>query len=549
MIKTVNRFVIRNIKVPLHKTAFDYDAAAICDARKKLSKIGFRYPVSQNSFAVYKKSVDARKRNEIFFVYSVIFELCDSLFLDESKMQSLSDFCLKNAISPLENQPFEIVCGNVKQKQKPVVVGFGPCGMFAAYVLAKAGFCPVVIERGHDVETRTKDVYDYWKNGVLNGESNVQFGEGGAGTFSDGKLLTRINDSLCSYVLETFYKHGAEKDILTASKPHIGTDKLREIVKNMREEIINCGGEVRFGTKLTAIHKDTCGNITGISTDKGDISTDTVFLAIGHSARDTFLALMQNGITLMPKPFSVGVRIEHLQKNIDRALYGENYENPALPKGEYAVSKRVGERAVYSFCMCPGGTVVASASEDGTIVTNGMSYSARDGVNANSAIAVSISENDYGSTVLGAIDFQRNIEKAAFCLAGSDGAAPIQNLGSFLGRTKAEITDVLPTYTGKTALCDISSVFPKYVNSMLAEGFLAFEKNIPGFSCDSAVLTAPETRTSSPVRIPRDADFSALGYTGLFPCGEGAGYAGGITSAAVDGIRSALSYIRNHKPI
>lgn len=543
MVKTVNRFVIRNIKIPLRNMEFDYDAAAVCEAQKKLSKIGFRYTFSKNSFAVYKKSVDARKKNEIFFVYSVIFELCESVVLDQAKWQSFGAFCAKNSISVLDDTALEFVASLSKPALRPVVVGFGPCGMFAAYILAKSGLCPIVIERGYDVDRRTKDVYDYWQNGVLSCESNVQFGEGGAGTFSDGKLLTRINDSLCSFVLQTFYENGADKEILTAAKPHIGTDKLREIVKNIRCEIIKCGGEVHFGTKLIKVLKDSSGKVTGIRTNNGDIPTDAVFLAIGHSARDTFLNLLDNEISIAPKPFSVGVRVEHLQKNIDRALYGDNFENPALPKGEYAVSKRVGERAVYSFCMCPGGTVVASASEDGSIVTNGMSNSARDGVNANSAIAVSINEKDYGSTVIGAIEYQRNIEKAAFNLGGCNGTAPVQNLGSFLGRAKAEITDVLPTYTGKTSLCDISSVFPAYVNSMLADGFLSFEKNIAGFSCDSAVLTAPETRTSSPVRIPRDEKFCALGHTGLFPCGEGAGYAGGITSAAVDGIKCALSYI------
>ncbi len=547
----IEKLVIRNIRVALTSVTdpAQYDACAVDTARKKVKRINLGYPVDNNSFAIFKKSVDARKKNSIFFTYSVVFSLQSEHFVNDTAYRGFCERCAACGVSVLENSGVDFCYGSTLQKNRPVIAGFGPCGMFLALVLAKAGFCPIVIERGSDVDKRTLDVENYWKNGVLSTESNVQFGEGGAGTFSDGKLMTRINDSLCSYVLETFYAHGADKDILYNAKPHVGTDKLREIVKNIRKTVISFGGEVRFDTCLTGIVKDESGRLCAVKTTNGDIVTDTCFLAVGHSARDTFKALLESGVEMSAKPFSVGVRIEHLQKNIDIALYGSNAQNPALPKGEYALSRRFGDRAVYSFCMCPGGTVVASASEPDTIVTNGMSYSSRDGVNANSAIAVSVGTDDFDGTVCGAMEFQRQIERAAFCAAGGNGAAPIENLSHFLGNGRAEVTDVLPTYTGKTQLCDIASLFPQRLTGLLRQGILSFESRIQGFASGSAMLTAPETRTSSPVRINRGENFQSLSCIGLYPCGEGAGYAGGITSAAVDGIRCALNYIEQHKPI
>lgn len=544
--RLIEKIVMRGIRVPLKNGAFDYDAAALSEAAKKLKTIRIKYPYSRDSFAVFKKSVDARKKNEIYFVYSVIFSVSEAVYAGEREYSDFSLLCQKHDMAVIDNEkPIFDSCGAEfgAGSKRPVVAGFGPCGMFAALVLAKAGLCPVVVERGSDVEKRAAAVERYWKSGILDAETNVQFGEGGAGTFSDGKLMTRINDGLCSYVLDSFFEYGADKNILVDAKPHVGTDRLQKIVKNIRNDIISLGGEVHFGACLKKIIRRTDGSIKAVCTTAGDFETDTLFLAVGHSARDTFSMLSQQQIELCAKPFSVGVRIEHLQKNINRALYGENFENPALPQGEYSLSRQFGDHAVYSFCMCPGGTVVASASENETIVTNGMSYSARSGVNANSAIAVSVNCSDFGGGVFEAIDFQRRIEKAAFALAGANGAAPIENLGHFLGEKPLEITEVLPTYTGKTQLCGIGELFPEWISSLLKKGILAFENRIGNFASDSAVLTAPETRTSSPVRIPRNSKYESERCPGLYPCGEGAGYAGGITSAAVDGIRCAISYI------
>ena len=539
--------VIRGIKVALRTSSFDYDAAATDAAKKQLRAMNFRYSVDENSFAVFKKSVDARKKDAICFVYSVIFSLDGEVFLSQDKYSDFTAFCAKHSLSPIDEQEILFSDFSDKQKTRPVVAGFGPCGMFTALVLAKCGLCPLVIERGSDADTRTEKVSKYWNEGVLDTECNVQFGEGGAGTFSDGKLMTRINDKLCSFVLKTLYENGADVDILFNAKPHVGTDKLRNIVKNIRKTIENYGGKVCFDTKLCGITKNADGSLRSVITDKGEIETTTLFLAIGHSARDTFSMLMENDIKLLAKPFSVGVRVEHRQEDINRSLYGKQYENPALPAGEYSLSRRMGDRAVYSFCMCPGGTVVASASENETIVTNGMSYSSRSGINANSAIAVSVNEADFGGNVISAINYQQKIERAAFSLAGADGAAPVENLGHFLGKSKLEITNVSPTYTGKTKLCSIGGLFPDEITNTLKEGFMSFERYIEGFSSSSAVLTAPETRTSSPVRIPRGGDALSLSCRGIYPCGEGAGYAGGITSAAVDGVKCALMYIEKIK--
>lgn len=534
----------RDIKVPVRITATgaEHDRIAVDIARKRyrrtlLSRFG------NADFSVYKKSVDARDKDRITFIYTVA-----AAPLTPPRREILER--VPDVFEPVGvfTPDFTQYRAPVQSEKRPVVVGFGPAGMFCAYALAKAGQMPVVIERGSDVETRAKKVETYWNGGALDCETNVQFGEGGAGTFSDGKLLTRISDPLCGYVLRTLRDFGAPEEICYLAKPHIGTDRLRELVKRVRQEIIRLGGTVLFDCKLGGFRCDSAGRLTAAETADGQILPCTaVFLCIGHSARDTFEMLRKNGISLVPKPFSVGVRAEHLQREIDSAMYGSFAGCEALGPAQYTLSAKKGGRAVYSFCMCPGGVVVASASENGGIVTNGMSNYARDGVNANSAIAVSVDPADYGNTVTGAIAYQKRMETSAFALAGADGSAPIQLLGDFLADGRGSgFGRVLPTYTGKTAVCDIRRLFPDSVREMLCFGFQMFEKHIAGFSAADTVLTAPETRTSSPVRIERGAQGISLSCQNLYPCGEGAGYAGGITSAAVDGLKSALAYLTEY---
>lgn len=529
----------RGIRVPVsfHDAAY-HDQLALSAARKKYRRI-LQNKFGEAEFTVYKKSIDARDRENIVLLYTVA--ACPKTAPGSALLETLPRAFEQTRVYEPDFSAFQCAPGN---DERPVVVGFGPSGLFCAYALAKAGMAPVILERGDDVDVRTEKVQTYWTHGHLDEESNVQFGEGGAGTFSDGKLLTRISDPLCGYVLRTLRDFGAPEEICTLAKPHVGTDRLRALVKRMREEIVRLGGTVLFRTRFTGFVKDAAGRIHAVRTPGGEIPCSALFLCIGHSARDTFEDLMKYGVVISPKPFSVGVRAEHAQADIDRALYGRFAGCETLGAAQYTLSAKKDGRAVYSFCMCPGGVVVASASRAGEIVTNGMSYYARDGRNANSAIAVSVEPADYGNTVAGAIAFQKRIETAAFSLAGADGAAPIQLLGDFLaGGGHTEPGRVAPTYTGKTKLCNIGALFPESIRQTLAFGFGMFEKHISGFSAPDTVLTAPETRTSSPVRIERDASGAALSVSNLYPCGEGAGYAGGITSAAVDGLKSALRYL------
>ncbi len=528
----------REIKVELcDKNAAYHDDVAMHVAKKRYGA-SLERAYGKASFVIYKKSVDARDKNRIVFLYTVAIFPEKPLKAEERMPRGFE-------ISEHHEPEFSCHLRNEKS-ERPVVVGFGPAGIFCAYALAKAGLEPVVIERGSDVDHRSQKVEAYWKKGVLDTETNVQFGEGGAGTFSDGKLLTRISDPLCSYVLQTLVDFGAPKEIRVLAKPHVGTDNLRTIVKNMRNEILRLGGKIYFDTKFSGFSTTSDGHVSSVTVnDTEKIRCTALFLCIGHSARDTFSVLMQNGMCLEPKPFSVGVRVEHLQEDIDTAMHGRFAHYEALGHAQYTLSAKKDGRAVYSFCMCPGGVVVASASDAGEIVTNGMSYYARDGKNANSAIAVSVDPTDYGNSVEGAIAYQKKIEQDAFLLAGADGAAPVQTLGDFLGvTTSSEPQRVLPTYTGKTQLCAIDSLFRPEITEMLRFGFHMFEKRIYGFSAPDAVLTAPETRTSSPVRIPRNESGMASSFCGVYPCGEGAGYAGGITSAAVDGLKGALQYLQ-----
>lgn len=534
------KFIYGDIKIPVNFSQ-TCDAQAIeathsfVKSNTVLSGLG-KYTVS-----LFKRSVDARKKDNVCYVYKTCIEFEN--VVDFLKLPEIKNTTVLNVTKP-KFPKF------LKAPDKPICVcGFGPCGMFCALLLARAGLRPLVLEKGSSIEKRKKDVELLWTKGVLNEKSNVQFGEGGAGTFSDGKLMTRINDPLCNFVIETFAKYGADPKITYLSKPHVGTDKLCEIVKNIREEIISLGGSCLFDSEITAINRDSKGNVSSVVINNGEeIEVSALFLAPGHSARGLFEHLLKNNFDIVSKNFSVGMRIEHLKKDIDYAMYGTFCEKYDMPAAEYSLSQKYGQRGAYSFCMCPGGTVVASASENGQIVTNGMSYSGRDGVNSNSAIAVSIMQSDFGATPMGAIEFQQKIENDAFVLAGSDSSAPIQTFGDFLnGTIKSEPSEIMPTYTGKTKLCRIDSLLPEYVTKLSRLAICAFDKQIKGFANSKAVITAPETRTSSPVRIMRNENYCATGTTNIFPCGEGAGYAGGITSAAVDGMRAAIAYMDNLK--
>ena len=534
---TACSYIVNNITLPINAS---HQEAFIIAARK-LRGIGISACI--DNMAVYRRSVDARKRTDIKFVYSVIasgnFPIIDT------------DLCKSKGIVFYEYSDPEIVIGTESVDSNIVIVGSGPCGLFAALMLAENGFKPTLIERGGSIAERNEKVREFEKNRVLDIDTNIQFGAGGAGTFSDGKLVTRINDPMSSYVLKRLVEFGAPKEILYLAKPHVGTDILSRVVERILERIIERGGRVMYHTEL--IDFVTAGNrITSVITNNGSIDCSAVLLAIGHSARDTYLKLIEKECDIIAKPFSVGMRIEHKTETIDVGMYGNFAGHPKLGHAEYTLSYNTSERGVYTFCMCPGGVVVAAASEKGGVVVNGMSHHARDGRNSNSAVCCSIFKEDYGGTPLSAIDFQRRIERAAFVAGGEDYSAPMITVGDFLkGKCSAEPTDVIPTYMdGKgVKLADPTSYLPSVVTDMLRRGIQDFDRKINGFASASAVLTGAETRTSAPLRIVRD-DITRLatGYDNLYPAGEGAGYAGGITSAAIDGIRTAVTIMRRYKP-
>ena len=439
--------------------------------------------------------------------------------------------------------------GKEKLTVPPVVVGFGPAGIFAALILAKNGYRPVVLERGSAMDKRDRDVKAFFDGGSLNERSNIQFGEGGAGAYSDGKLTTRIGDNRCELVLQLLEDHGAPHNALQAAKPHIGTDLLKDIVVSMRKEVEALGGQVRFQTQAKGLLLRE-NRLQGLKLEGEDLPCDVAVLAIGHSARDSFFTLREQGVFLQAKPFSVGVRAEHLQEDIDRALYGKYLGTPGLPAGEYALSHREGDRGCYSFCMCPGGEVVAAASEEGGVVTNGMSYHARAGKNANAALVVSVGPEDFGTGPLDGIAFQRQLEKTAFALGGGDYRAPVQLWGDFAeGRVSTALGRVTPTYPRGWEFRALDDVLPENVCGMLRRAMPQFGRKLRGYDAADTVFTGVETRTSSPVRITRGDDLYSLTVQGLIPCGEGAGYAGGIMSAAVDGIRVAEAIMARYAPL
>lgn len=489
---------------------------------------------------IYKTSLDARKQDNIQFVHSVFINLNDS---KEEK-----EFCRRNkSLSYVENSGINPIISNVKKDGRVVIVGFGPAGMFCGLVLAENGYKPIILEKGQEIDKRTAAVENFWLNGKLDTKSNVQFGEGGAGTFSDGKLTTRIKDPTCRYISERFVEFGAPKEILTKAKAHIGTDNLRKIVKEIRQRIINLGGEIRFESEMTDFVQQN-NAIKSVSTKNDSIPCSSLVLAIGHSSRDTFDLLAEKGVFLEAKAFSVGARIEHSQQAVDESLYGKNAGNPLLPKGEYQLSYRDNTgRGVYTFCMCPGGVVVPSASEEGATVTNGMSYFARDGKNANAAMVVSVTPSDFGTSPLDGMKFARQIEQNAFKSTGSY-IAPATTVKGFLDRKPNVASNISPTYSLDVKATEFRSIFPIFVTDMMEKGLFEFSKKMKCFSDGNAILTAPETRTSSPVRITRTEELHSISLSNLYPCGEGAGYAGGIMSAAADGIRIALKIMETQAP-
>ena len=488
-------------------------------------------------FTIFRRGIDARKKNRIFFIYTVDVSTTDDGLLARHSGHPHIKQATDTSYRFVAQAP-------ATMEKRPVVIGLGPCGLFAALILAQSGFRPIILERGKKVRERTVDTFGFWRKRELDPESNVQFGEGGAGTFSDGKLHTQIRDPkhYGRKVLDEYVKAGAPEEILYISKPHIGTFRLVKVVEQMRAEIEALGGEFRFQSKVADINIES-GAVRGVTLASGEqIESDHVVLAIGHSARDTFEMLHARGVAVEAKPFSIGFRIEHPQAMIDQCRFGANAGHPQLGAADYhLVHHCKNGRSVYSFCMCPGGTVVAAASEPGRLVTNGMSQYSRNERNANAAIVVGISPEDYPGNPLAGMELQRQIEARAFELGGSTYDAPGQLVGDFLaGRPSTAFGSVIPSYKPGVKPCDLSCALPDYAIEAIREALPAFERKIPGYAMHDALLTGVETRTSSPVRIKRnDDDLQSVNVRGLYPAGEGAGYAGGILSSAVDGIRVA----------
>jgi uncharacterized FAD-dependent dehydrogenase len=501
---------------------------------------------------VFRRGYDARKRNAIHLIYTLDLTL-------RNEAAVLRRFAQDVHVNPAPDMNYRFVARAPDGfNNRPVVIGAGPCGLMAALILAQMGFRPIILERGKVVRERTKDTWGLWRRSELNPESNVQFGEGGAGTFSDGKLYSQIKDPQhhSRKLLEEFVKAGAPEEILYVSKPHIGTFRLVTMVESMRRTIEELGGEYRFGTKVVdldiATATDGTRRMRGLHLEGGGyLEASHVVLAVGHSARDTFSMLMQRGVYLEAKPFSVGFRIEHPQGMIDRCRFGDFAGNSILGAADYKLAhhcrgKGLEGRTVYSFCMCPGGTVVAATSEPGRVVTNGMSQYSRAERNANAAIVVSVTPEDYPGDILAGIDFQRDLEERAFRAGGGDYRAPAQTVGDFLaGRASTALGEVVPSYKPGVTPTDLASCLPDFAIAAIREALPAFDRQVRGYARPDAVMTGVETRTSSPIRVRRGAEGHSLNTMGLFPAGEGAGYAGGILSAGVDGIKTAEAVARS----
>ncbi|ASM98062.1 TPA: NAD(P)/FAD-dependent oxidoreductase [Vibrio vulnificus] len=527
---------LTELRLPL-----DHEEGALLEAIT--AKLGI--PAEQVlSFSMFRRGYDARKKTNIQLIYTLDIEVAN-----QDKL--LAKFSKDPHVRETPDMEYKYVAqAPANLTERPIVIGFGPCGLFAGLVLAQMGFNPIIVERGKEVRERTKDTFGFWRKRTLNPESNVQFGEGGAGTFSDGKLYSQVKDPnfYGRKVITEFVAAGAPEEILYVSKPHIGTFKLVTMIEKMRAKILELGGEIRFSTRVDDIHMED-GQITGVTLSNGEeLKSRHVVLAVGHSARDTFEMLHERGVYMEAKPFSVGFRIEHKQSMIDEARFGPNAGNPILGAADYKLVHHCKNgRTVYSFCMCPGGTVVAATSEEGRVVTNGMSQYSRAERNANSAIVVGISpEIDYPGDPLAGIRFQRELESNAYRLGGENYDAPAQKIGDFLkGRDPSALGDVEPSFTPGIKLTDLEKALPSFAIEAIREAIPAFDRKIKGFASEDGLLTGVETRTSSPVCIKRDKEYQSVNLKGFYPAGEGAGYAGGILSAGIDGIKVAEAVARS----
>lgn len=520
---------LSNIQLPL-----DHNPEALTQRVLSILDIGHDQLVKVN---VFRRGYDARKKTHIILVYTLDVETLN----DDELLENFSDNPLIKATPDLTYQ--QVAQAPKGLSERPVVVGFGPCGLLAGLVLAQMGYKPIILERGKAVRERTKDTFGFWREKILNSESNVQFGEGGAGTFSDGKLYSQVKDPkhYGRKVLEEFVAAGAPSEIMYVSKPHIGTFKLVAMVEKMRAQIIELGGEIRFSQRVDNVDIEN-GQVTGLTLASGEkIHSRHIALAVGHSARDTFQMLYNNNVYIEAKPFSVGFRIEHEQSMIDKARFGPNAGNEILGAADYKLVHHCKNgRSVYSFCMCPGGTVVAATSEEHQVVTNGMSQYSRNERNANSAVVVGVNPSDYPDHPLAGIEFQRQLERKAYLMGGSNYDAPAQKVGDFLnGKRSAEVGHVKPSFKPGIKLTNLEELLPDFCIEAIREAIPEFNKKIKGFSLDDALLTGVETRTSAPISIKRGKDFQSVNTKGLYPAGEGAGYAGGIMSAAIDGIKVA----------
>ena len=530
--------LINNIKLPINASVKE----AFSVAKGKVKRAGLSSLVT--GYSVYRRSVDARHKPDLYFVYSIAVTGVFSNIVSDDLSKYGITLCDATAMPELD-------IGETPLDNPPVIVGSGPCGLFCALMLAEAGYKPIIIERGGSISDRQMAVERFNTEHILDTDCNIQFGAGGAGTFSDGKLVTRTNDPLTSYVLERFIEFGAPEEIRFIAKPHIGTDVLSLVVDRIIDRIVSLGGIILYNTKYLGANI-SLGRVKSVRTNQGSIATGALVLAIGHSARDTYESLMSDNFSIEAKSFSVGMRIEHLAEDIDMALYGDAAGSPYLGHAEYNLSHDTKNRGVYTFCMCPGGIVVAAASEENGVVVNGMSYHNRGERNSNSAVVCSVFREDYGGDPRSAIEFQRMIERAAFKTGGESYAAPIITVGDFLsGDLKNSPKRILPSYMSSKniKLARPEEYLPGFVCNSIKGALGAFDKKISGFAVDDAILTGAETRTSAPVRILRDnTSRLAIGAENIYPSGEGAGYAGGISSAAIDGIKTAMALMKKFRP-